>query len=252
SLFTYRNDDEREYWTVSRAAMGRNGSRWLPVRLPELYAADVFQTLCRAKGMVLPTPQVIDRLPIGQVVAVHDSPPVETLIRDMLLYSTNLTAETLGLQASGARTLTDSATQMREWLGNVGRGMRLADHSGLSADSRISAFGMTRVLTGPGRDLDLRRLLHRNPLDDTLGRDPSIGYQVAAKTGTLNFVSNLAGYVTSANGAEGVFTIFCTDPARREASKGLELPAGVSTWTHAAKSLQRDLIGGFAGRLDVA
>ncbi len=47
-LFTYRHDLDREYWTVSRAAMGRTGSRWLPVRLPELYAADVFQTLCRA------------------------------------------------------------------------------------------------------------------------------------------------------------------------------------------------------------
>lgn len=252
SLFTYRNDDEREYWTVSRAAMGRNGSRWLPVRLPELYAADVFQTLCRARGMVLPTPDVIDHLPAGEIVAQHDSPPLDSMIRDMLRYSTNLSAETLGLHASQAPDLASSAQQMRQWLGNVGRGMRLADHSGLSADSRISAFGMTRVLTGPGCDLNLRPLLRRNPLADDLGRNTSAYHRIAAKTGTLNFVSNLAGYLTSASGAEGVFTIFCTDPARRDASKGLELPAGVSAWTRAAKSLQRDLIGGFATRLDVA
>lgn len=251
-LFTYRNDGEREYWTVSRAAMGRNGSRWLPVRLPELYAADVFQTLCRARGMVLPTPEVIDHLPQGDVVAFHDSPPVEVLIRDMLKYSTNLTAETLGLHASGARTLGESAGQMREWLGNIGRGMQLADHSGLSSDSRISAFGMTRVLSGPGRDLNLQPLLKLNPLVDDLGRDSAARHLIAAKTGTLNFVSNLAGYVTTADGAEGTFAVFCTDPGRRDASKGLELPAGVSTWTRAAKSLQRDLIRGFGKRLDAA
>ncbi|MEO1910256.1 MAG: D-alanyl-D-alanine carboxypeptidase/D-alanyl-D-alanine-endopeptidase [Paracoccus sp. (in: a-proteobacteria)] len=249
SLFTYRADEDREYWTVSRAAMGRNGSRWLPVRLPELYAGDVFQTLCRAQGVVLPSPEVIDDLPKGMTVAFHDSPPLETIIRDMLKYSTNLTAETLGLHASGAQDLERSAQGMRGWLGDIGRGMRLADHSGLSADSLISAFGMVRVLNGPGRDLNLRPLLKAEPLDADLGHDASIPHKVAAKTGTLNFVSNLAGYVTTPDGREGSFAIFCTDPPRRNASTGLELPAGVSTWTHAAKTLQRDMIGAFADRL---
>ena len=248
-LFSYRHDSDREYWTVSRAALGRNGSRWLPVRLPELYAGDVFQTLCRAQGVVLPTPEVIDQLPDGQVVASHDSPRLDVIIRDMLKYSTNLTAETIGLHASGAPDLAASAEAMRAWLGNIGRGMRLADHSGLSSDSLISAFGMVRVLNGPGRDLNLQPLLKSDPLSADLGHDTTIRHRVAAKTGTLNFVSNLAGYVTTPDGQQGSFAIFCTDPPRRDASKGQELPAGVSTWTNAAKSLQRDLIGAFAERL---
>ncbi|WP_265500852.1 D-alanyl-D-alanine carboxypeptidase/D-alanyl-D-alanine endopeptidase [Paracoccus beibuensis] len=247
-LFTYRHDIEREYWTISRAAMGPSGSRWLPVRLPELYAADVFQTLCRARGLVLPQPEVIAHLPQGEVIARHDSPPLRTLVHDMLLYSTNITAETLGLHASGANTLPTSADAMSGWLGGLGKGMRLADHSGLSEASRVSAFGLASVLAGPGRDLGLGPLLRTDPLDEDLGPGQA-DHRVSAKTGTLNFVSNLAGYVTTRSGREGAFAILCTDEARRATSIGEELPDDVSTWTHAAKSLQRDLIGAFAGRL---
>lgn len=246
-LFTYRQDPGRESWTVSRAAMGRAGSRWLPVRLPELYAGDVFQTLCRARGLALPAPEIIDRLPEGRVLAHHDSPAVATLLRDMLRYSTNITAEALGLHASGAADLAGSGQAMQDWLGDLGRGMRLSDHSGLTESSRIGTYAMARILDGPGRDLALAPLLRRNPLSDEPGTEAR--RRVAAKTGTLNFVSNLAGYVTAAGGDEGVFAIFCIDAARREGAIGQELPAGVSTWTRSAKEVQRDLLGAFAGRL---
>lgn len=248
-LFTYRHDTAREYWTISRAAMGRSGSRWLPVRLPELYAGDVFQTLCRARGFVLPPPEVVDDLPVGEVVARHDSPALQTLVRDMLLYSTNITAEALGLHASGAGSLTESAERMHRWLGAVGQGMRLADHSGLSEESRLSAFGLASVLDGPGRDLRLASLLKPAPLAEDLGPDPA-GHTVRAKTGTLNFVSNLAGYVSTSAGNEAAFAILCTDGARRAATVGDERPAGVGTWTLSAKALQQDLLGAFAANLD--
>lgn len=240
-LFTYRHDEDREYWTVARSAMGRSGSRWLPVRLPAVYAGDVFQTLCRARGLVLPSPTVAQRAPQGEVLAQHDSPPLSELVRDMLRWSTNITAEVLGLQASGARDLPASAEAMRLWLGGLGQGMRLADHSGLSEDSRISTVAMTRILSGPGRDLNLSPLLRDDPLET--------GAAVRAKTGTLNFVSNLAGYVRGPSGREAAFAVFCADPARRAGSIGQEMPAGVATWTQAAKGLQADLLTAFAARL---
>ncbi|MFN3274888.1 MAG: D-alanyl-D-alanine carboxypeptidase [Paracoccus sp. (in: a-proteobacteria)] len=247
-LFTYRQDAAREYWTVSRAALGGSGSRWLPVRLPELYAGDVFQTLCRARGLVLPAPEVIDRLPQGEVVTYHDSAPVETLLRDMMHYSTNLTAEALGLHASGADDLAGSGARMLDWLTAdapaLGQGMRLADHSGLSDASRISALSMARILAAPGRETGLAPLLRRNPLQTEAPRA-----DIAAKTGTLNFVSNLAGYVTAPSGRQAAFAILCTDPARRAGAIGQELPAGVSTWTRSARQLQRNLLDAFADNL---
>ncbi|TGN62423.1 peptidase S13 [Paracoccus liaowanqingii] len=245
-LFTYRQDTAQEHWTIARAALAAPGSRWMPVRLPELYAADVFQTLCRARGLALPAAQVIDRLPQGEVLVRHDSPPVVALVRDMLRYSTNLTAEALGLQASGAADPAASAEAMRLWLAELGQGMRLADHSGLSQGSRISSFAMTRILAGPGRDLLLAPLMR----PDTVEPHPSDRFTVAAKTGTLNFVSNLAGYVTGPSGGQGVFAIFCSDPDQRQAAIGQEMPPGVAPWTRQAKALQGDLVRAFAGRLD--
>lgn len=243
-LFAYRDDGNRESWTVSRNAMRQPGSRWLPVRKPELYAGDVFQTLCRAQGLVLPTPEVIRDLPPGEVLASHSSPPLEEILRGMLYFSTNLTAEAVGLHASGAADLTASARAMAAWLAQQGQGQGfvLADHSGLSSDSRVTAQGMARLLAGPGLAAGLPDLLKPDPLDEDLGRDPAQTAQVRAKTGTLNFVSNLAGYVTRPDGSRSAFAILAADPARQAATAGQELPAGVLSWTRDAKRLQRDIL----------
>lgn len=247
-LFSYRDEDGREIWTVSRAAIGRAGSRWLPVRKPELYAGDVFQTLCRAQGLVLPKPEVIDSLPEAEEIVGHRSAPLNDILRDMLYYSTNLTAEVVGMHASGAEKLRESGAAMVDWLAEQGisEGCRFADHSGLSADSRITADAMVRLLSGPGRKAGLADMLKTNPLDHDLGSDGGRRAEVAAKTGTLNFVSNLAGYMTTPEGRDLAFAILSADGARHVASRGKELPPGVSIWTNSAKKLQRRLINGWA------
>lgn len=249
ALFTYSADEKREHWVVSRAAMGRQGSRWLPVRQPELYAGDVFQTLCRARGLVLPAPELIADLPQGDEVAGIESPPLRDILQGMMRYSTNLTAEVVGLAASGAGSLRASGAAMAAWLGTVGvpDAFRFADHSGLSAESRVTALGMARLMAGYGQKQGLRDLMKDDPLVEDLGAEPGLAARIEAKTGTLNFVSNLAGYAAS-EGRDIGFAVLCADLPRRAATEGQELPAGVSTWTTKAKSLQRQLVEGWAAR----
>lgn len=243
-LFTYRDLDGRESWTVSRAAMGRAGSRWLPVRQPELYAGDVFQTLCRARGLVLPNPEVIAQAPMGDVVAQHHSAALRDILRDMLYYSTNLTAEVVGLHASGARDIAGSARAMGDWMARAGHGegVRPVDHSGLGADSRITPRAMLDLLAGPARDLGLEAMLKPDPLRESLGKAFAPQPGIRAKTGTLNFVSNLAGYAHRPDGRELAFVIMCADGARHAATRGQERPAGVVNWTRDAKRLQQQLV----------
>ncbi|MBN8194762.1 D-alanyl-D-alanine carboxypeptidase, partial [Bacillus sp. NTK074B] len=68
--------------------------------------------------------------------------------------------------------------------------------------------------------------------------------QVHAKTGTLNFVSALAGYAQPRGGREIVFAIVSADMARRRAirDEDSERPPGARSWTARARNLQQTLI----------
>ncbi len=92
-LFTYARDETREDWTVASAALGDGGSRWLPVRLPGLYVAEVFRTLARAEGIDLPEGSAVAGLSAGTELARAESAPLTEVLRDMLRFSTNITAE---------------------------------------------------------------------------------------------------------------------------------------------------------------
>ena len=252
-LFTYTDTGRGDAWTVASAALGNSGSRWLPTRHPELYAGDVLRALARDRGVALPAP-VLSRSapPAGNVLAEHVSAPMEGVVRDMLRWSNNLTAEAVGLSAAQARglrpgTLAASGAQMANWAGaRLGvAGMRLSDHSGLGEASRISPAQMVAALCAPGVAGQLRGILRDMPLRDARGQPmPNHPLQVAAKTGTLNYVSGLAGYVTPPGGPELAFAIFSADlDARaRIPTAQRERPAGASNWAASARRLQQQLI----------
>ena len=245
-LFTYEAG-KLESWTIARRSLGKSGSRWLPVRRPELYAGDVFQTLCRARGLALPNPEVIEILPEGTEIARHESPNLRRIVRDMMEYSTNLTAEVIGLAASRAGDVAASAAAMADWLRGQGIGGDFAfhDHSGLSPSNRVGAGMLATLMAGPGQARDLRGLMKLIPLKDARGKRKDSDIRIEAKTGTLNFVSNLAGYAQAPEGRALAFAILTADEPRRAASEGQELPEGVMGWTKRSKALQQALIEGW-------
>ncbi len=249
-VYTYAQAGRTEDWTVSKAALNKSGSRWLPVRRPDLYAGDVFQTLARAQGIDLPRPEVLGRVPRGQVLVEHRSDGLPELLRLMMKYSTNMSAEAVGMAASakiGVTSHLGSAQAMAGWLSvAIGRGdARFVDHSGLGGASRVTAAGMVAALgkLGPQAGLpELMKDVKFKARDDLgLGRAPQ---RVVAKTGTLNFVSGLAGFLTTAAGEERVFAIYAADVARRDAvpPDQREKPAGLNGWLKRARRLQLQLL----------
>lgn len=248
-VYTHDDSGAREEWTVARSAMGTDGSRWLPVRRPGLHAGDVLRALLMARGCAVPAPQ--PGRAGGTVLAERASPPLSTMMRDMLRYSTNLTAECVGLTASRqlgatADTLAASGQQMGQWLASAqgSPGFSLVDHSGLGDASRVSAAALARFFLR-ARGAALPGLLREQPLRDEAGRAmTSAGVSVAAKTGTLNFVSGLGGYARISGGREIAFAILCADVARRAAiAPGQrENPPGARAWAGRARTLQQALI----------
>ncbi len=226
--------------TPARRALGSEGARWLPVRRPTSYAGEVFRTLARSHGIVLRDGGAGSGAG-GTVLAEWRSAPLETMLRDMLDYSTNLTAEVVGLTASGAlgpppADLAASAARMNGWLA-ARYGLHrpaLIDHSGLGYGNAITARDLVRMLAGTRR---LEPLLEEVRVTDD-------GKTVRAKTGTLNFVSALAGYIP-AGGRTLAFAILTADVARRDAipPEQRERPEGARGWAGRSRRLQRDLIG---------
>lgn len=256
-VFSYLNERGLDSWSVARTALGQNGARWLPVRRPGLYAADVFQTLARAQGIVLKAPEFIPALPDAAVLAQHLSDPLPVLLKDMLKYSNNLMAEMIGMSATrklgvSFNSLAGSARQMNEWA-RVKYGMTncdLVDHSGLGEKSRITAKDLVRALVVAHRDGVLKPLLKPFVLKDSSGRPVKTHpVKVAAKTGTLNFVSGLGGFITAADGTEMVFAIFTANFDLRAgiARSERERPRGSRSWNTRAKRLQQALIERWAG-----
>lgn len=247
-VFTSEGPDQ---WTVARGALGNGGSRWMPVRQPALYAGDVFRTLAAEQGIRLAAPEVVDDLPEGRELLRHESPPLRRILQEMLLYSTNLTAEICGLAATRARygtslKIESSAAQMTRWLGETyGIEGRFVDHSGLSDVNSVSGADMVKVLLDVGPDGPLRPIMRRIAMRDAENnRLETYPIEVRAKTGTLNFVSTLSGYIETAEGSDLAFAIFAADIERRERGKasGDEIPAGSIEWNRRAKRLQQRLL----------
>lgn len=250
-VFDHWSNGLQDHWTVARRALGKEGARWLPVRYPAEYAGDVFRTLARANGVVLSPPAAISDLPKGTTLATVESAPLTPMLQDMLKYSTNLTAEAVGLAASlstGGRpsSLAHSGIRMSAMMGQKYklRGTHFRDHSGLGYASRVAPEDMVSILCANTQIAPLLKTV--NLASGTQSAPKNV--VARAKTGTLNFVSSLAGFI-DAGDRQLCFAILTADTERRDAipPEQRERPSGARGWSNRSRQLQRDLIRNWAG-----
>lgn len=159
-----------------------------------------------------------------KVLASAESATVSEQVDLMLESSDNFLAEALGRMtaaASGQKATYDGATAaVRQRLGELGiatDSMKLADVSGLALENQVSARQFAEVVRAitSGPDPSLRAALDGFPvagltgtLDDRYVDASTAGGAglVRAKTGTLNTVIALSGYVVDADGRLLVFS----------------------------------------------
>ncbi len=213
-IYQYEVKGGADHWTVAAPAFKRAGATWLPVRNPAPYAAEVFRTLAEHYGLLLPYPVRADGVPDGRELARMERRDLKLVSRGMLHFSTNLTAEVLGLTASGQSALGSSGIAMQIWAKQkyaIGDAV-FRDHSGLGDFNRISALDMAQIVAQAGKAGDLDGLLRRYFVQGPKGKKPAVeGAEVRAKTGTLNFVRGLSGLVHGRSGQKLAFAIFSAD-----------------------------------------
>lgn len=239
-LFRHRQTAGGEHWTMAQRAFRGQAARWLPVKRPEVYAAEVFRTLALGAGLELPDPRIAAQAVPGAVLASHASRPLGQILRSMLRYSTNVTAEVTGAAAARARgveakTLAESAAAMNDWAAEIAGfpkgdpGFRFVNHSGLTLDTRVSPRRMADLLIALAREntpADRRHALLPGAIAGYLkshnvaAKSDPMDYDrlhVVAKTGTMNYVRGLAGYIATPGGRQLAFAIFSNDLDRRTA-----------------------------------
>lgn len=209
---------------------------------PARFAAEVFRKDLAAAGIKL------GKKPFGagappptaKVLAVHDSAPLSTVIREMNKQSDNYCAETV-LKTLGAETRTvpgpaswsDGLSAVRSYLATIGLpagSYRQENGSGLYGATEVSAKQVVTLLRAALKDYrigpDLVASLPVGGLDGTLARrwhGHDAAGRVRAKTGTLDKVVTLAGYVAVEGGHELAFAILVNDipTGQRNASRAM-------------------------------
>lgn len=195
-----------------------------PITVPDpgLYFGYVFKTVLAAKGIRLQGRVVrekvsldSDRMPIGgHLIAAHRAPLSDAALRagrDSLGMMAEGLIKALGAAAGGRGSWETGRQAVMDYLTSAGvstDGIVIDDGSGLSRQNRISAASMTQALryvfeSSPTNFDALRNSLARPGREGTMKRrlrDEDIRDRIFAKTGYINGVRTLAGYVRTADG----------------------------------------------------
>lgn len=159
-------------------------------------------------------------------VAVHESPVLADIVRDINKFSNNVMARNLFLTIGEVKgrapaTLAGSAQQVEKFLHSEGLAMPdlvLENGSGLSRDERISATSMAALLQTANASPVAQAYIESLPIvgvDGTMRNrlvNMAIDGNAHIKTGTLRDVRSIAGYVGAENGDGYIVVSFINDP----------------------------------------
>jgi D-alanyl-D-alanine carboxypeptidase/D-alanyl-D-alanine-endopeptidase (penicillin-binding protein 4) len=186
---------------------------------PAGYAAQRLAHALAHEGVSVTASRTTAVTPAGAMpLASVASPPISDLLglmnRPSDDFYAELLAEQLGARFGGAGSIAAGAKVIEQVLATYGLHPQIVDGSGLSREdsatprevvSLLRAVAPTSLGATLVRSLPLAGVT--GTLADRMGHSPAYG-RCRAKTGTLNEVSNLAGYCTSGDGHTIVFALF--------------------------------------------
>lgn len=223
-----------EIGPVSALTVNDNFEQYRPKKAiataaPARHAAAVLTELLRGRGVLVgPPAEGVAPADAAVVVASVTSPLLPEIVGELLRESDNMTAEMLakelGRRFGAAGSWAEGVRVIRETIGEAGLGVEgyeAVDGSGLDVTDRVSCSVLMDALdlAGPnspvadgfavaGRTGTLAQRFKGNPAEGRL----------RAKTGSLNFVAGLAGFVSSEGATTLEFALLANDLPDRTAS----------------------------------
>ncbi|MBI5788112.1 MAG: D-alanyl-D-alanine carboxypeptidase/D-alanyl-D-alanine-endopeptidase [Candidatus Schekmanbacteria bacterium] len=191
---------------------------------PPVYAASAFRELLSLWGIKIEGQIKVDVTPnTAKLIYTHESRPLSLILRGLNKYSNNFTAEqlikTVGATVKGEPGTAEKGLEaLRERLKALGvddGNLVLADGSGLSTENRVTPKTLTKVLCALYNDFnsqpEFMASLAITGKDGTLRRRMKTTQCVRAKTGHINGVAALSGYVFTKDKEIWAFSMLMND-----------------------------------------
>jgi D-alanyl-D-alanine carboxypeptidase/D-alanyl-D-alanine-endopeptidase (penicillin-binding protein 4) len=167
----------------------------------------------------------------ARLLATHESPPLGEIVRDVNKWSNNVMARQLFLNTANTRPATPETARARidKWLQEKGvDGTVLDNGTGLSRNERVTAEGLGKLLLAAWKSPVMPEMMASLPIagsDGTLKK--RFGNSAAAgrahlKTGYIEGVRAIAGYVLDRNGQRWVVVGILNDPQMKTGSASLD------------------------------
>lgn len=194
---------------------------------PALYTLHMFKTFWEARGLKFTGQTKEGTVPPGaKLVLEFDSMPLWQIIWGMNKFSNNFVADQLlkkvGAEVKGAPgSIEKGLATMKEALADIGirpSDVSISDGSGLTRETRVTARQVVKVLRSAHKDFgmmpEFTASLGIAGEDGTLRNRMStdaLDGQLRGKTGSIDGVAALAGYVPSSSGELLAFAILFND-----------------------------------------
>lgn len=223
SSLSVRTADENVLRVYGNAGRSRPGERFTTIRSitdPGLYAAQAFTASLESAGIAtIAEPRVArDREQGSAKLGIIASPPLYTLVGTMLEQSSNLFAEMMYKAVSAEDPASWAGAHVTERgfltgvVGLASDSFSFDDGSGLAVENYVTAeatVGLLRWMTTPERRGLWQELLASPGESGTLRRRlGNFSGRLWGKTGTLDGVRALAGYLERPDGEVRYFAIF--------------------------------------------
>ena len=161
----------------------------------------------------------------GRKLMAWSSPPLRTLVGDINKWSNNFMIEML-VRAFGAGSWPRGVKRIQEFYRTAfdlgPEAVRITDGSGLSKDNRLSARTLAIILRGAYHDFEVGpefvaslKIIGGEPWKLKV-KDPNLTRRVRVKTGHLDRVTSLCGYLQTLDGQIRVFAIVLNGPVHDE------------------------------------
>jgi PBP4 family serine-type D-alanyl-D-alanine carboxypeptidase len=202
---------------------------WMPIQNPAGYFGAALKEALTDKGIKVSGEIIIDRDGVSKndyrtPFYVHRSAPLIKTLALMNKKSDNYSAEyilrALGMNRLGSGSSEAGIRAIESFMSEHkidDREIQLLDGCGLARRNLCSARGLVSVMTVMNRSKyadAYKYTLSHSGMDGTLsGRMGSqkLAGRVRAKTGTITYVSSLAGYLTLASGEDVAFAMICNN-----------------------------------------